>query len=308
MKSTSRRRFLGATVLAAAAPTLRALEPFARRGGPRLRLSLAAYSFRDFFRGRPNRSGNAAGASREISLEDFIDFCADHGCDGTELTSYYFPEEVTESFLLSLRRYAFLRGISISGTAVGNTFTYPAGEKRTREIDQVRRWIEYARILGAPHIRVFAGNLEGQSPADARRNCIAALEECAEIAGKAGIFLGVENHGGIVAEPDGLLEIVRAVKSRWVGINLDTGNFHTADPYADLERCAPYAVNVQVKIEIRRKNAAAPEPADYGRTVKILRDAGYQGWVALEYEGSEDPFTAVPQHLRELDAQINRTA
>jgi sugar phosphate isomerase/epimerase len=299
MNPLSRRSFLGLGSLILTHPALQAIEPFARRGPARLRLSLAAYSFRDFFRDRPGASAPRPAGARDLDLEGFIDFCAEHGCDGTELTSYYFPRQLTEARLLELRRHAFLRGLSVSGTAVGNTFTPPPGEKRDREIAQVKQWIEYARVLGAPHIRVFAGNTDGQSLKDAQQQCITALEECAEAAGRAGVFLGIENHGGIVAEADSLLEIIRAVRSPWVGINLDTGNFHTDDPYADVARCAPYAVNVQVKVEMRRRNQGV-EPADYPRLVKILRDAGYQGWVALEYEAREDPFVAVPRHLREL--------
>lgn len=234
-----------------------------------------------------------------MDMPRFIDFCAAHGCDGAELTSYYFPKDANADYFVQLSRHAFLRGVSISGTAVGNTFTVPAGEKRQREIASVKTWIQNAKVLGAPHIRVFAGNLEGQTMEVARKNCIEALEECGEAAARAGVFLGIENHGGIVAEADDLLAIVRAVKNPWVGINLDTGNFHTADPYADLVRCAPYAVNVQVKVELQRRGGPL-EPSDLGRLAKILRDSGYQGWVALEYESKEDPYTAVPRHLQAL--------
>jgi len=71
---------------------------------------------------------------------------------------------------------------------------------------------------------------------------VTALEECADYAAQKGIFLGLENHGGIVAECDGLLELVQAVKNPWLGINLDSGNFQTADPYADLAKCVPFSV------------------------------------------------------------------
>lgn len=310
MNALPRREFLGWTALLAAggcAWRAGAVEPFPRKGAPRLRLSLAAYSFRQFFRDQPRPSGRPADTARLLDVPEFIDLCADHGCEGTELTSYYFPAGVTDAYLLGLRRHAFLRGISISGTAVGNTFTHPPGERRDREIASVKQWIERARVLGAPHIRVFAGNAEGQSLAEAKRHCISALEECAEAAGKAGVFLGVENHGGIVAEPADLLDIVRTVRSPWVGINLDTGNFHTEDPYADLARCAPYAVNVQVKVEMRRRGGAV-EPADYGRIGKLLRDATYQGWVVLEYEAAEDPYQAVPRHLSALRSHLGTAA
>ena len=134
---------------------------------------------------------------------------------------------------------------------------------------------------------------------EARKLCIAALEECADYAGKRGIFLGIENHGGIVAEPGDLLEIVHAVKSPWVGINLDSGNFHTDDPYRDFERCAPYAVNVQTKADLRPRNGQN-QRADLPRLVKILRAASYQGYVALEYESEEDPWKAVPPLLQQM--------
>jgi sugar phosphate isomerase/epimerase len=229
-----------------------------------------------------------------------VDYCAEHRCVGAELTSYYFPKEVDEAFLLKLRRHCFLRGIEISGGSVGNTFTNPPGEKRDEQMRYVKQWVDHYAVLGVPHIRVFAGNApRGVAKDEAKKICIAALEECADYAGNKGIFLGIENHGGIVAEPDGLLDIIRTVKSPWVGINLDSGNFHTDDPYRDFERCAPYAVNVQVKSEIQPRNSQK-KAADLQRLVKILRAANYQGYVALEYESDEDPWKAVPGLLQQM--------
>jgi sugar phosphate isomerase/epimerase len=156
-------------------------------------------------------------------------------------------------------------------------------------------------VLGAPHLRVFAGPAGKDIPLEeSRANCIAALEACCEHAATRGVMLGLENHGGIVATADGLLDIVKAVRSPWLGVNLDTGNFHSADPYADLARCVPYAVNVQYKVEVRREVKGPKEPADAARVVRLLRDGGYQGFVSLEYEAAENPYEAVPRHLQEL--------
>ncbi|MBI2925736.1 MAG: sugar phosphate isomerase/epimerase [Verrucomicrobia bacterium] len=292
----SQRLLHGAALLAGGrllSRPARAIEPFKRPGPPRLLLSLAAYSFRDFLQHKD--------PAKRIDLFQFVDFCADHGCVGTEVTSYYFPANFTHDYLIRLRRHAFLRGVDISGTAVGNDFTKPKGAERDKEIALVKKWVDHAAVLGAPHIRVFAGSAKDVPPAEAKRLCIEALEECGDYAGQKGIFLGLENHGGIVAEADGLLEIVRAVTSPWVGVNLDTGNFHTADPYGDLARCAPYAVNVQVKTELAPRGQKS-QPADLPRLIKILRDANYQGYVALEYEAAEDPWIAVPRALKELKA------
>ncbi len=298
MISFSRRRFLhlsGLTLIAMR--SIFAIQPFQRGGTARLSLGLAAYSFRDFFKdqqGKVNPDG-------KLDMFGFLDYCAEQGCAGAELTSYYFPADVTDDYLRKVRRHAFLRGVEISGSSVGNTFTHPAGPERDKNIALVKQWVDRCALLGASHVRVFAGNPGKDQPREeAVGNCIAALEECAEYAGGRGVLLGIENHGGIVAEPAGLLEIVKAVKSPWVGVNLDTGNFHGADPYADLAQCAPYAVNVQIKTEIRRAGAKENESADLARIVRILREANYQGWVTLEYEAKEDPWIAVPPILAQL--------
>lgn len=286
----------------------RAADPIKRPGKPRLPLSLAAYSFRDFFKDNTSARKTPIAPDKELDLLKFIDYCADHGCDGAELTAYYFPKNVTNDFLIELKRRAFLRGIAISGSAVGNNFAQPKGAPLEEQIAYTKKWIDRSAVLGAPHIRVFAGSAKGISDAQARKMCIGALEECADYAGQSGIFLGLENHGGIVAEPAGLLEIVQAVKSKWLGINLDTGNFQTDDPYADLEKIAPYAVNVQYKVEIKRRSAGTSEPSDMARVVRILRQANYQGYVALEHEKKEDPWTFVPQHLNQLRAALATAA
>ncbi len=302
----SRRQFVsiaGAAIAAGFVAPLQAGERFKRAGKSRLHLGLAAYSFRQYFKDSNDARRASIPESKRIDLFQFVDYCAENGCEGAELTSYYFPPNVTNDFLLKLKRHAFLRGVDLNGTSVGNTFTVPDGEKRDSEIANVKKWIDHASLMGIPHIRVFAGNLARQSPEVAQKNCIRALEECCDYAGQRGVFLGIENHGGIVAEPAPLIEIIEAVKSPWVGINLDTANFHTADPYGDLARCAPYAVNVQVKTELRAKDKKS-EPTDLKRIVQILREANYQGYVVLEYEAAEDPYTAVPQALKELGALL----
>ena len=297
--SIHRRRFLkyclgsgfGCAVTSRWSNLASAIEPLNRAGQPRLWLSLAAYSFRDYLQHKD--------PAKRIDLFRFIDFCADQGCAGTELTSYYFAPNFTAEYLIKLRRHAFLRGVAISGTAVGNNFALPKGDKRDAEIASVKKWVDHAAVMGAPHIRIFAGAPQGIPKEEAKKMCIGAIEECCDYAGTKGIFLGLENHGGIVAEAQDMLDIIRAVKSPWFGVNLDTGNFNTDDPYHDLALIAPYAVNVQFKVEMRARGKKTKR-ADVARVFKILRDANYQGYVALEYEAAEDPWKAVPEHLKRV--------
>lgn len=282
-------------------------NPFRRTGKPRLLLSLAAYSFRETFplmRGKKNPKLDAAKAT---DMFRFIDYCAAQGIDGAELTTYFFDAE-TDEYLLKLKRYAYLRGVAISGTAIGNNFSMPKGPKLDAEIATTKKWIDRALLLGAPHIRVFAGNISRDDAKTLTRDqadkiVIDALKDCGDYAAKRGIFLGLENHDSIGSAAT-LIPMVKAVNNPWVGINLDSGNFRTEDPYKDFAECVPYALNVQLKVELADHATKKKKHADLKRFVQILRDGGYQGWVALEYEAPEDPAVAVPRFLKELQGHL----
>lgn len=292
----SRRRWLrDASFLTAAgalanAPLAHAIEPIKRNDKAKFKFSLAAYSYRDLL----------TGDSPQLTLEDFIRDCAAMGLEGTELTSYYFPANPTNEYLCGLKRLAFELGLDVSGTAVGNDFCHPPGEQRDQEIAGVKRWIDRAAVLGAPVIRIFSGNAkEGQSADNAHRLAVQGIEECCAYAGRHGVMLALENHGGLTETADGMLALVRDVQSPWFGVNLDTGNFRTADPYGDLTKLAPYAVNVQVKV-VTQANGGQKEPADFRRLAKTLADVGYRGYVVLEFEENEDPRLACPRYVDEL--------
>lgn len=295
---TTRRGFFkhaalaaGAGLSAGVAPKFAAaIEPIQRPGKPKFKFSLAAYSYRELLSGK----------EPQLTLADFIDDCAKMGLEGTELTSYYFPPEATDEYLRQLKLQAFRLGLDISGTAVGNDFCHPAGPERDKQITLVKSWVDKAEILGAPVIRIFSGHAKkGQGEAEAHKLAVAGMEECCDYAGKHGVVLALENHGGLTATIDGLLSLVRDVKSPWFAVNLDSGNFQSSDPYADLARLAPYAMNVQVKV-VMNPAGGKKEPADFKRLGKIMSDAGYRGYIVLEYEEAEDPRQACPRYLDQL--------
>ena len=300
MSTPSRRTFLqtagvSAAAMLAGAGDAHAIAPFLRKHGPRMKLSLAAYSYRQYLPdGRRRSQGTPT-----MTLHDFADECAKMGLDGTELTSYYVPNPVPEGYLQGLRRHAFLQGLTVSGTAIGNTFTHPAGPERDREIAHTKAWIDYAVQLGAPTIRIFAGNVQkGTTPDQAKQWTIEAIRTCCEYAAPRGIILALENHGGIVSMADDLVDIVRAVESDWFGVNWDSGNVRGADPYGELAKLAPYAVTAQIKTKV------GGAPADFARVLEVLRKVNYRGWLALEYEDEADPKTAVPPLIEKLQKLI----
>jgi sugar phosphate isomerase/epimerase len=300
MSSIHRRGFLKAA-LAATAPlgfagAARAIGPISRTRPSHLKLSIAAYSYRD--------SLQPKGKTPTMDLFGFCDLAADMGLDAVELTSYYFPKDVDAAYLHKLKQHAFNLGLDVSGTSVGNNFCVPPGPKREEQLKLVRTWVDNAAELDAPVIRIFAG----PKPKDASEDeavalAIDGIKASLPYAIEKGVSLALENHGGIVATPEQLLRLVRAVDSPNFGVNLDTGNFHSADPYADLAKVAPYAINVQVKTEISRPGKPKEE-ADLSREIAILRDAKYSGYVVLEYEAKEDPFTAIPRHIKTLRSLV----
>lgn len=260
-----------------------------------MKLSLAAYSYREYLpdRRRPDQG------TKPMTLLDFADECARLGLDGTEPTSYYVPDPVPDGYLQRLRRHAFLQGLTISGTAIGNTFTHPPGAARDREIAHTKQWIDNAVQMGAPTIRIFAGSVQkGTTVEQAREWCIDAIRVCCDYAAPRGVILALENHGGIVSRADEVLAIVRAIDSDWFGLNWDSGNVEGPDPYGELTRLAPYAVTAQIKTHIGRNSDR--RPADLARVVDILRTVNYRGWLALEYEDEADAKTAVPPLIDRL--------
>ena len=97
-------------------------------------------------------------------------------------------------------------------------------------------------------------------------------------------------------EGRGAAAIYKDVNSPWLGINLDTGNW-PGDPYEGIERLAPYATIVQAKTYYGG-GVWYTLDLDYKRIAKILKKAGFKGWVSLEMEGKEPAATAVRRASR----------
>lgn len=293
MTTPSRRGFMAASVAAlagaAGARPAAAIGPIRRPGPtPDLKLGLAAYSFRDALDLK----------KPSMTLFDFIDLAAEVGADGAELTSYYFAE-TTDDYLDRLKAHCAERKLAVSGVPIRSDFATRDEARRRADIEATKAWVGRAARLGARTVRIFAGDLpKGDTLEAARQRVVAAIEECCPAAEQAGVVLALENHHGITATPDQLLALVRPIDSPALGVNVDTANFRTPDPYADIARIAPYGVVVQVKTEVFPNGQR--EPADLPRIVRILKDANYHGYVVLEHEANEDPKAAVPKYMRRL--------
>lgn len=261
--------------------------PWGRR--PRLRVGSCAYSYRQYLQAKTD----------PMSYEQFLQNCAEMDMDGVEMTAYYFPEPLKLADIHRLSRRAFLLGLDIAGAAISTTLSLPPGEDREKNLVKIREWIDYAADMGARTLRVFAGGPpKGIDDATGRKWVIECIEACLPKAEEKGVMLAMENHGGVVADAAGTLEILEAIRSDWFGLKWDTGNYHTADPYGDLARVAPYAVTTHMKTEIFPDGKK--EATDFAKVLDILHSVDYRGYLLLEYEAEEEPKVAVPRIIAEL--------
>ncbi|HPD30954.1 MAG TPA: sugar phosphate isomerase/epimerase family protein [Phycisphaerae bacterium] len=301
MKACSRREVLTAAAgmsasvftahLARAADAAAGDSTVRPQSPKRFKISLAGYSFRQFL-DQPGQPG-------KMSLFDLVDLCVKLGIDAIEPTAYYFLK-TDDEYLYALKRKIFLAGLEISASPMRNNFCLPPGPELDKELESVRNWVDVCVKLGAPAIRIFAGKaMPGAGRDKDFERAVAGMKKACEYAGSKGIFLAIENHGYLTETADAVIKIIEAVKSDWLGINLDTGNF-VEKPYENIAKAAPHAIICQFKTEVvKTPGTKEREPADFARIFKIIREAGYRGYVTLEYEGA-DPHKEVPIYIAKM--------
>jgi len=234
-----------------------------------------------------------------MTMEEFVRRCTGMGVHGVDVTTYWLKSTEPE-YLASLRHLAFKNGIALSGVAIRTEMCQSGGALRVEQIRKMQAWIDVTELLGSSHLRVFAGELPGGAT---EKQGIDWVVECmkpaCEYAGKKGIMLGIEDHGGIVARASTLLEVLRRIDSPNAGINLDIANFEgkTDDEmYSDIEACVPYATHAHIRDEF----GSTKRPIDLDRVWRLFAKGGYKGYMAAEYEADEDPMTGVPKLLDKI--------
>jgi len=214
------------------------------------------------------------------------------GFDGVDLTAYYFPgyPRVPDDALINrIKREAFVLGLDISGTGVRNDFTSPDATKRRGDVVLVKEWIDVAVKLGAPVIRIFAGkeDTSGYTWKQVAEWMVRDIAECVAYGRERGVMVAIQNHNDFIKTAEDALTILRMVDSPWFGLILDTGSYRSGDAYEQIRMTAPFAVNWQVKERITVDGR--DEATDLDRIVRIIRGAGYRGYVPIETLGPGDP-------------------
>ncbi len=294
-------------------------QPIQRKGGSYVKTSLNAFSFSKML----NYYNRTQLRDSGMSMTDMLNYAARQNFDAVDLTGYFFPgypQVPADSFINNIKRKAFQLGLDISGTGVRNDFAINDAAKRAADVKHVKEWIDVAAKLGAPVIRVFAGNIPKglENKWDSIASYMAAsLKECVAYGKQKGVLVGIQNHGDFLKTADECIRLVKLVDSEWFGIIVDTGYFISEDPYVDIAKVMPYAVNFQVKES--PFGVLSRVRMDMKRLVKIVKASGYRGYLPIETLGDKvkkgepkpdipfrpyEPFKQVPDLLKELNDAI----
>lgn len=269
------------------------------------RIGVSTYSFWRF-----------NGPKEDTPIEYCIDQAAAMGFDGVELLLIQMTSD-ENSYLQKIKQRAFHAGLDLMGFSTHQGFVYPEKEKRDSEVKKTIHQIELAYQLGIPTMRLNTGRwgtiksfndlmankgiepiLVGYTEDQGFEWVIDAIERCIPTAEKCGVTIGLENHWGLGRTAEGVLRIVDAVDSPWLQVTSDTGNF-LENSYEQLEMMAPKTVLIQAKTYYGGGKWYTLD-IDYDRVARIFRDAGYKGYVSVEFEGQEDALTALPKSLERM--------
>jgi len=263
-----------------------------------LKTSLNAYSF------------NAPLSNGSMTIDDMLDFCAETGFEGVDITGYYFkgyPQVASNDYLFHIKRKAFGLGVEISGTGVRNDFTIADKSKREQEVTLVKNWIEVAAKIGAPVIRIFSGNQknEGITQEQITEWMLKDIQTCVEYGKQHGVIIGLQNHNDFIKTADQLIRIIEMINSEWLGIILDTGSYRVNDPYEEIAKSIKYTVNWQIKSNVFINGEE--KEIDMSKLVNIIKASGYKGYLPIETLGEGDPKIKIAALYKKLTDALKST-
>ena len=281
--------------------------------------SVSSYSFAQYIRAGKLTQFDCIAKAAELGF-DAIEFIDLEPHDGSSEAEY----------AKKLADEAARCGLKISAYTIGACLIKDTEEETRAEIERVKAKIDIAAILGAPVMRhdAYFGQKKYRSFDLSLPELAANIREISEYGKSKGIKTMIENHGYICQDSDRVERIFNAVNHENFGLLVDMGNFMCVDedPALAVSRVAPYAFHVHAKDFVKypyststlsgsiptrgqaRLVGAVCGTGDVPleRCLAILKNAGYDGCVTLEYEGSMDCVAALELGLSNLKTAISR--
>lgn len=266
-------------------------EASQHRVANRLKTSLNFFSFND-----PLTKG-------AMTLDEALEFCAENGFEGVDITGYYFkgyPTVPPDDYIYHIKRKVFGLGMEISGTGVRNDFTFTDKNKRQPEVDLVKRWVEVAAKLGAPVIRIFSGTQkpEGSTRLQVTDWMLKDIQTCVDFGKQHGVIIGLQNHNDFLQTAEEINQVIESIHSEWLGLILDTGSYRVHDPYDEIEKTVKHAVNWQIKEKVFINGGEVD--VDLSKLMNIIKSSNYNGYLPIETLGPGDPKFKIISLLKKL--------
>jgi len=239
----------------------------------------------------------------------------DYGIDAVEYVNQFFKDKARDQkYLSELKRRSGdlgVRNVLIMIDDEGG-LGEPDSAKRTQAVENHYKWVEAAKFLGCHSIRVNAystGSYQEQ-----QERAADGLRRLAEFGAKHQLGVIVENHGGLSSNGEWLSGVIRKVNMANCGTLPDFGNFDLGDGkqydrYRGVRELMPFAKGVSAKSH--DFDAAGNEThTDYRRMMKVVLDAGYHGYVGIEYEGDKhsepEGIRLTKQLLEKVQAELTK--
>ena len=274
-----------------------------------MKLGVSSYSFSKHY-------GN------DFDLFNAIQFAKQTGYECIDFTDLQVPEnETAENYAERIKKAAGTAGLEVCAYTVWADFINSFDGNIEKEVQRLKGCIDIAEILGARMLRHdvtwgFTDTGRGRSYKDAIKIALPGILEVTGYAQGKGIRTMSENHGYFMQDSYRMEELVISVNHSNYGLLIDIGNFICADedPICAVSRVAPYAFHVHAKdFIIKRGYSERPDEewfptrggdfirgtiAGHGivpvrQCLSILKSSGYEGAVALEFEGTEDTLRAI---------------
>jgi sugar phosphate isomerase/epimerase len=275
----------------------------ARFAEPKFRISLAQWSLHNAFFGKKLDPLDFA----KVSKSEF-------GIDAIEYVNQFYKGKAKDTqYLGELKKRAEEHGVKsllIMCDGEGNLGD-PDEKKRLQAVENHYKWVDAAKFLGCHSIRVNAAS--GGSYEEQIERAADGLRSLTEFAAKQEINVIVENHGGLSSNGAWLATVMKKVDHPRCGTLPDFGNFNlgggkTYDRYQGVTELMPFAKAVSAKSHDFDEKGNEIH-TDYRRMMKIVLDAGYRGYVGIEYEGRKlDEYAGIRATKKLLEAVLSEVS
>ena len=318
--SNNRRHFLKLATSAAAASFAGIAKAAEAKAAP-FKISLAEWSL--------NKGMFKKGGAEPLEHLDFAKIAKGLGIDGVEyVNQMFFDKAEDKSYLGEMKTRQEgegVKGLLIMCDREGNLGD-PDDAKRKKTVENHLKWLDAAAFLGCHSIRVNAASDAKLTPNEQQKLASDGLHQLCVEGDKRGLYVVVENHGGLSSNGKWLTAVMKAADHPRVGILPDFGNFYTNrdqgelyNPYLGLREFMPWVKQSMSakaydwdtgagKFYTEDRREGREMSLDYERLVSIVVNGGYKGYIGIEYEGQKhseiEGIKRTKQALDELAAML----